>query len=303
MKRTRRLWMALLITGALALPAASAQEEGFTIAGTITNWPGGEAEVRAEQYNPMSPALREEVATGTIVDDGSFEVTLPPITIGLMRSQLERVLGGCEDVTITPEGTWVGLGHLVVYRNGEPIADLAWEQVEELVWFPPVGSEFITLAYFNNDATIQGHCEEVSNPFFQNTTTTILDIEVAQGWNPVVWTVTETRWPEEFHMTAVASVGGGEDIPWVVGFRGRIGVNLPPNEENSAVVTEVAPGSPAEQAGFLPGDVIVEVDGQDVRGKNPLFLIRGEPGTTVTVGVMREGEPEPIQLEATRGRQ
>jgi membrane-associated protease RseP (regulator of RpoE activity) len=143
----------------------------------------------------------------------------------------------------------------------------------------------------------------MDGPFFEPNTTAIIDIEVEQGWNPVVWTVTETRWPEESHWTEVASVGGGEDIPWVVWFRGRVGMLLDPNEENSAVVTEVAPDSPAEQAGLLPGDVIVEVDGQDVRGKRPIFLIIGEPGTTVTVGVMRGGEPEPVQFEVTRGRQ
>jgi predicted metalloprotease with PDZ domain len=167
-------------------------------------------------------------------------------------------------------------------------------------WVQPVGSNFITLADYSNDATIQARCEEEDAP---QTLTTISDIKVAQGWNAVVWTVTETRWPEEWHRTEVASVGGGEDIPWVMQFRGRIGMNLEPNEESSAVVAEIMPGSPAEQAGLLPGDVIVEVDGQDVRGQRPLFLIRGEPDTTVTLGVMREGEPEPIQFEVTRGRQ
>jgi hypothetical protein len=292
---TRYVWAALLFMTASALWAASAREEGFSISGTISNWPGGEAEVRAEVFNPTAPQVREEVATGIIANDGSFEITLPPITAGLLQSRLDRALARCEGVTVTPEDTRYSFSDFIVYRDGRAIAELNREPVHDGAWIAPVGSTSVTVQYFSNDATIQATCEQQDGSL-----TTMADIDVAPGWNTLVWTVTETRWPEEWHRTEVASVGGGEDVVWVIGGRGRIGVRLEPNEENSAVVAEVAPGSPAQQVGFLPGDVIVEVDGRDVRGRNPLAMIRGQPDTTVSIAVMREGGPEPIQFEVTR---
>ena len=50
------------------------------------------------------------------------------------------------------------------------------------------------------------------------------------------------------------------------------------------------PGSPAEQAGLLPGDVIVAVDGVDVTGLNEteaVNLVRGPAGSTVTLSIQR----------------
>jgi carboxyl-terminal processing protease len=57
-------------------------------------------------------------------------------------------------------------------------------------------------------------------------------------------------------------------------------------------VDSVFPDSPAAKAGMKSGDVIVKVDGQDVRGQNPdqtSNLIRGQAGTSVTITVSRGG--------------
>jgi carboxyl-terminal processing protease len=78
----------------------------------------------------------------------------------------------------------------------------------------------------------------------------------------------------------------------------------------------VAPldGSPGDQAGLRPGDVITHVDGQDIARislADLLAMIRGPRGTTVTLTVAREGAPEPltfvivrseIKLESVRSR-
>jgi len=71
-------------------------------------------------------------------------------------------------------------------------------------------------------------------------------------------------------------------------------------------VTIVAPmpGSPAEHYGVLPGDVVLSVDGVDVRDENQgevVSRIRGEYGTVVTLGVLRSGT-EFIYIDVTRGR-
>lgn len=71
-------------------------------------------------------------------------------------------------------------------------------------------------------------------------------------------------------------------------------------------VSEVQAGSAAEKAGLEAGDVVVAVDGKDVRGIGQgaiRFLMSGKPGTRVTLGVQSTGgEPRnvPLTLEAYR---
>jgi carboxyl-terminal processing protease len=63
-------------------------------------------------------------------------------------------------------------------------------------------------------------------------------------------------------------------------------------EGGYVVIFNTIPGTPAERAGLQPGDQIFAVDGQDVRGLAlgaVADLIRGEPGTKVTLTVNRPG--------------
>ena len=70
-------------------------------------------------------------------------------------------------------------------------------------------------------------------------------------------------------------------------------------------VTVVAPlaGTPAERAGILPNDVVVSVDDVPVDPDNTQEAIgrmRGEPGTRVTLDVMRSGVQDPLRFALTR---
>ncbi len=65
------------------------------------------------------------------------------------------------------------------------------------------------------------------------------------------------------------------------------------------------PGSPAEKAGLLPGDVVLRVDGQDMAGVNGfdvVMKIRGPAGTAVRLTIQREGQAEPLEFEIVRDR-
>jgi carboxyl-terminal processing protease len=73
---------------------------------------------------------------------------------------------------------------------------------------------------------------------------------------------------------------------------GGIGVQVEELDGRIVVVAPIA-GTPGERAGILRGDVLVKVDGSDVRGLKLVEFIgklRGRPGTSVTVGIER-GEP------------
>ena len=65
-------------------------------------------------------------------------------------------------------------------------------------------------------------------------------------------------------------------------------------------VVKVFEGSPALEAGMLPGDVIYEVDGENVTGRELDLVvnenIRGEEGTQVTVTVLRGETAEEVEL-------
>ncbi|MEO0054675.1 MAG: hypothetical protein RLZZ50_622, partial [Verrucomicrobiota bacterium] len=76
---------------------------------------------------------------------------------------------------------------------------------------------------------------------------------------------------------------------------GGIGVQVEEVEGRIVVVAPIA-GTPGERAGILRGDVLVEVDGADVRGlKMEEFIskLRGKPGTSVSVTIERG---EPVQI-------
>jgi carboxyl-terminal processing protease len=68
-------------------------------------------------------------------------------------------------------------------------------------------------------------------------------------------------------------------------------------------VTGVFADSPAESAGMLPGDKIAEVNGESVAGKkleDVLAKVKGEEGTAVKIGVLRQGVKDKITFEMKR---
>lgn len=64
------------------------------------------------------------------------------------------------------------------------------------------------------------------------------------------------------------------------------------NDEQGCRVTSVAPGLPAEESGIQEGDIITHVDGRRIRGFEHLRseIAEHDPGKTVSVRVLREGE-------------
>jgi len=81
-----------------------------------------------------------------------------------------------------------------------------------------------------------------------------------------------------------------------------IGVQI---EKKDNGVTVVAPieGTPAYKAGIKTGDIIVDVDGTDILGyttDKAAKLIRGEEGTSVKIGVRRDGISGIVYYELVR---
>jgi carboxyl-terminal processing protease len=76
-------------------------------------------------------------------------------------------------------------------------------------------------------------------------------------------------------------------------------------EDEQVVVIAPFDGSPAAQAGIRSGDIIVTIDGIPVNTNtlaDTIGRMRGAEGTPVKIGIMREGNPEPMVFTLKRSR-
>lgn len=71
--------------------------------------------------------------------------------------------------------------------------------------------------------------------------------------------------------------------------------------DKGTLVTQIMPGTPAEQAGIKPEDVILKVDGKSIRSatqlRNTLGLMR--PGTKIHLSLLRDNKP--VEIATTVG--
>lgn len=117
------------------------------------------------------------------------------------------------------------------------------------------------------DAAIKGMIESLDDPY-----SSYMDGEVA----------------DDFNETIDGSFSG-------------IGVVIQTEEGNDyTTVIEVYDDSPAKKAGILVDDMIIKVDGEDVKGKTGselAALVRGKKGTIVNITVKRNGEEKDLNIK------
>ena len=83
---------------------------------------------------------------------------------------------------------------------------------------------------------------------------------------------------------------------------GGLGVVVTRRDDRLSVVAPME-GTPGFRAGLLPGDILLEIDGQSAEKmtlRDAVEKLRGAPGTMVKLAVGREGEAEPMRFEVER---
>ena len=83
-----------------------------------------------------------------------------------------------------------------------------------------------------------------------------------------------------------------------------IGITISASTDGSGFsIQAVTEGGPSQEAGLQIGDLLIAVDGQDVREMTSgtlRGLVRGEEGTTVSITVLREGQELTIPVQRRR---
>lgn len=82
------------------------------------------------------------------------------------------------------------------------------------------------------------------------------------------------------------------------------GLGIEVTQENG-IVKVVSPieGTPADEAGIQPGDLIVQVNGESVQGltlNEAVDMMRGPVGSEITITISRQGTPDPFDVSLQR---
>ena len=90
-----------------------------------------------------------------------------------------------------------------------------------------------------------------------------------------------------------------------VGTRGEFGgLGIVVGMENGFIkVISPIDDTPAERAGVKAGDMIIRLDDKPVKGMSlddAVKIMRGKPGSDITLTISREGEDKPLQITITR---
>jgi len=117
---------------------------------------------------------------------------------------------------------------------------------------------------------------------------------VAALVSPVVVAQDRPGDPERRNQSLMVLAGRGSEI----------GIQIAEGKDGGVVVDEVRPDSPAEKAGLKKTDVIVEFDGERVRGVRQFGRLVQEtpPGKTVKATIVRDGQRKDVQITPQDGR-
>jgi putative serine protease PepD len=104
--------------------------------------------------------------------------------------------------------------------------------------------------------------------------------------------------PIDIAAKSAAAIVKGEQLQ--IGYLG-VTPSLTTGGRDGALIQEVAPGSPAANAGIQPGDLVVSIDGKAIENYSEMIAaIRNhQPGDKITLGIVRGGNETTITATLT----
>jgi serine protease Do len=112
-----------------------------------------------------------------------------------------------------------------------------------------------------------------------------------------------TAWTQAQRATPAPPPRPETRMMWLDGRGSAIGVRIQEADAGGVLVDEVEEESPAEKAGIRRGDIIVEFDGERVRGARHFArLVQETPdGRSVKATIVREGARQTLDITPTAG--
>ena len=83
---------------------------------------------------------------------------------------------------------------------------------------------------------------------------------------------------------------------------GGLGISIGMKEGALTVIAPIS-GTPADKAGIKAGDIILKINDTATIGMNideSVKMMRGKPKTSLTLTIIRQGEPKPLEIEIER---
>ncbi|WP_339094251.1 S41 family peptidase [Deinococcus sp. VB343] len=291
-----------LTAALLASLVAAAPIKDDTISGKITDWPAGKTgEVRLTYRNTDILADPAVVASAPVDAQGNFSLKLPAQAAveallpkdGSML-QIRTPCGGssfgCPQLTSLEPAGRVGFFDLMAFANKDDQAKESLGQVffrnSALRYYSSGWSEG-TLVYSTGNTALSADLVTGPADMLDHQ---VWDVKLSNGWQWLRKQAQELNKESGLWEVKVTADNLSEKVFFFLneGYGGT-GLSIEDSERGVTVI-KILPGSGAEKAGIQYGDTIVAVAGKSVQnvtasGVGP--MLRGEPGSTVTLTIKR----------------
>lgn len=158
---------------------------------------------------------------------------------------------------------------------------------------------FTSLAFVDNFFEISKNLEIFTTTYKELNSNYVDDVDAAKIMRTGIEAMVESLDP----YTNYISESEVEDYRFMTtGQYGGVGATIFQRDKN-IVIRETYEGYPAQKAGLLPGDIMLEIDGKSMYGKNNNEVskfLKGSAGTELTLLLKREGVENPFKVVLKR---
>lgn len=293
--------------------------EGVTTESTVeAEGDEGYAQARAQPNEEVVLTLERTVIKGSVVNEHGravtdFSIRLRPLSGGASRTHavlsptgtfaLQTAPGDYEVSAFSPGAAWAepvrgtaaagGRAPEVLLKLTQTTA-VSGRFVDSKTQAPVagvdvqvrIGGPFSAVVFASTVTDSQGQFQFSSAPLSAGL------VAFAAGYKPRYLTAQALqKWKESIPLER------GEAPEWLQTYEG-VGLSWA-NGQPTLTVERVFPGSPAEEAGVLPGDVLISVMGRaasELNFNQIIEAIRGPAGTAVRLGFLRNNAPYEVSV-------